>query len=220
MRPTALAAFFPWVGSFEGLYLDDGTVFDWMGLDVEGRVATTLGCDIDSPENAALLVWRHSPAPDGPLASRDEVYHEWARVKAMQAHKDAGGASEVFRDSAHLHVDLPSLYGYLGKLVAAQEVILRRTIPNWDDRPGVVQMARARTSYAMGAGKPWPHLDAAIVRGDWPMAAQECMPSDLLAQSKKYRQSYDAVRQLYLVAGDYPGDDLPDPLPNGLEANA
>lgn len=215
MRATALAAFFPWVGQFEGLYLDDGTVFRWMGLDEEGRVATTLGCDIDSPQNAALLTWRYTPAADAPIASRAEVYHEWARVKAMQAHKDEGGASEAFRSSARLFVDLASLYGYLGKLVAAQEPMLRRRIPAWDTVPGVVQMARIRTSYAEGATALWPLLDAAIARGAWAEAAKQCFPGDMATQSAKYRQSYWAVYELYLLGKDYPGDELPNPLPNG-----
>lgn len=216
MRPSALAAFFPWVGSFEGLTCDDGTPFRWMGLDEEGRVATTLGCDVDSPANALLLTWHIGPDDGAPIASAAQVTREWYRVKAMQQWKKSGGASGPFRSSAVLFVDLPSLYAYLGKLIAAQEPILRRSIPNWDDQRAVVQVARVRTSYAMGAGKLWPHLDAAIVRGDWATAAAECMPSDLPRQSAKYRQSYDAVRQLYLVAADYPGDELPDPLPDGL----
>ena len=213
MRATVAAAFFPWVGQFEGITCDDGTPFTWMGLDVHGRVATTLGCDIDSPANACALVWRRA---DGSVASSGEVTVEWMRVKAMQGFKAMGGASHPFRSSARLFVDLASLYAYLMRLLATQEPILRRTIAHWEDLAGVAQMGRLRTSYAEGAAKPWPHLDAALSRCDWATAAAECMPGDIKTQSAKYRQSYDAVRALYLVAADYPGDELPVPLPDGL----
>jgi hypothetical protein len=213
MRATVAAAFFPWVGQFEGLTCDDGTPFTWMGLDEEGRVATALGCDIDAPASASLLVWHRA---DGSIASSGEVAAEWHRVKALQSARKCGGASSAFRSTATLFVDLPSLYAYLTRLLATQEPILRRSIPTWEDLPGVAQVARLRTSYAEGASKPWPLLDAALVRCDWTTAAAECMPGDVATQSAKYRQSYDAVRALYLVAADYPGDELPVPLPDGL----
>lgn len=217
MRSAALAALWPWLGQFEGLWLDDGTMFQWLGLDTEGRTVTALGADLASPRAMAAIIWRHGTAPDAPQATYDEICHEWARVQAMQSHKGEGAASKVFRESAHLYLDVASLYDWCARKLAAMEEWVRSHSPigeAWDGLPSVVQIARARTLWAEG-DVVWPKLDAAIVAGDWAACVDECVPGDMETQPESYRASYRAVEDLYRQVGYYPGDALPDAMPDG-----
>jgi hypothetical protein len=202
------------MGRFEGLYLDDGSLFQWLGLDEKGRPCTALGVDLPGPGMMAEIVWRHGKSPDYQVATYAEVCHEWVRVDAMQSSKGLGAASAVFRDSAHLYFDPPSLYLWCTKKAAVFEAALRRTIPNWDDRPACAQLARLRTEWADGV-TAWPKLDAAIAAGNWATAKAECLPRDLATQTRAYRQSYAAVESFYSLAAMYPPDVLPTPLPDG-----
>jgi hypothetical protein len=200
------SSFFAFIGPFEGLYLDDGSVFSWLGLDVKGRPCAEM----------SHVIWRRVWSKDGgtgQAAQADELAHEWARVKAMVAHSASGAASPVFRDSAHLYLDLASLYSYLTRVKLANfEAALRKSIPNWDDLPEGIQTARMRTEWADG-DDAWPKLDAAIVAGDWAQARQECLPALLQfdlrgmtvrwrnparpGQTEAYLRSYQAVADLY-----------------------
>lgn len=224
MRQSVRNALFPWLGQFEGLWRSDGSIFAWLGLDRLGRPAGPVGSDFPSPGTMAIVKWCYGYAPKvggvGARADYDKICYEWARVKAMQAYKNAGGASDAFKNSANIYCDMASLFSYLATLVGDQEVTLRHLITGWDTLPGVVQMGRLRTSYAEGASARWPKLDRAIMAGDWATAQKECLPSDLEVQPFEYRRSYRAVQQLYTAAVDWPGEDLPDPLPNGTDTQA
>ena len=204
MWPSVRSRIVPWLSNFEGA----GAPI--MGLDIYGRVQTRHGCDLDDPRIAYRLVWRYA---GGQIADRDAVYHEWARVKAMQDHKLEGGSSRAFVESAHLFVDEASLVAYLDELIAGKEAFLRNRIMGWDALPGVVQLARLRTAYAGEGAMGWPKLDLALSAGRWDVAVTECKPGDYDRQNPSYRRSYDAVAELYRIAPLYPGDALPDVLP-------
>jgi hypothetical protein len=204
MWPSVAARIVPWLSNFEGV----GAPV--MGLDIYGRVQTRHGCDLDDPRIAYRLTWRHA---GGQVATQDEVYHEWARVKAMQSHKLEGGSSKAFTDSAHLYVDETSLVAYLDGLIAGKEAYLRTVIDDYDGLPAPAQLARLRTSYAGEGAHGWPKLNAALSARNWSVAMAECMPGDYGRQNSSYRASYDAVRELYRIADAGQGDWLPDPLP-------
>src|ERR1017187_5445376 len=114
MRDSVKISLLPWLGQFEGLWVDSTHVFAWLGLDVRGRPAGPIGSDFPTPQSMAKVAWRHNYEPMlggvGTRAAYDEICHEWARVAAMTSHAGAGGASSVFRDSAKLYVDLASLF--------------------------------------------------------------------------------------------------------------
>lgn len=204
MWPSVRSRIVPWLSVFEGA----GAPV--MGLDIYGRVQTRHGCDIDDPRTAYMLTWKHT---GGQVATQDEVYHEWARVKAMQNHKLEGGSSAVFVDSAHLFVDENSLVAYLDNLVAGKEAFLRTVIDGYDDLPGPAQLARLRTSYAGEGPHGWPKLNAALSARQWDVAVVECMPGDYDRQNESYRKSYDAVRELYRISPDWLDGAMPDVLP-------
>lgn len=204
MWPSVRSRIVPWLSVFEGA----GAPV--MGLDIYGRVQTRHGCDIDDPRIAYMLVWNHA---GGQVATQDEVYHEWARVKAMQSHKLEGGSSATFVNSAHLFVDEDSLVAYLDNLIAGKEAFLRTVIDGYDDLPGPAQLARLRTSYAGEGQHGWPRLNAALSARHWDVAMAECMPGDYERQNDSYRKSYDAVRELYRIATDWPNGSMPDVLP-------
>lgn len=227
MRASALAAWPRWIGTFEGVRLSDGTLFQWLGLDSRRRPVTAYGCDLASPGAMAALTWRHGPGADAPIASYQEITAEWTRVAMMVAHAGQGAASKAFRESAQLYYDVQSMNAWINAKIRVLEAILKKHIPTWAICPAVVQLARMRTEWAVG-DEAWPKLDLAIGRGEWVTAAKECWPSDAgpdpedpktadrrLTQPREYVQSYTAVRALYRLADAYPGDELPDPLPDG-----
>ena len=203
MWPSVRSRLLPWLARWEGSV-------SWMYLDVLGRVATGIGTDLNSPQAANALIWRH---PGGQQASPDEVVHEWLRVKAMTSSAKLGGGNAVWRDSAHLTVDPDSLAEYPDALLEGYESVLRTRIQGYDALPGPAQLARLRTAYAEGPGARWPKLDAALSAQDWATAVEECSPGDYARQNASYRASYDAVCELYRIAPDWPGDSLPDVLP-------
>lgn len=213
MRTSVALAIWPWLGRFEGLYLSDGSLFQWLGLDKKGRPVTALGVDLPSPSAMGAIVWRKGPKPTDVLATFEEVAIEWHRVKAMQSHAGEGGASQAFRSSAYLFYDVDSLFKWCRAKAASLEVYLRHSIPNWDSIPALAQIARLRTPWADGPGIAWPHLDAAIESGDWDTAARECLPSDMASQTSDYRCSYYSVQTLYLLCKQFSGEELPTPLP-------
>lgn len=212
-----VTSFLDWVGQFEGVWLDAARTvrFRWLGLDKEGRPSSAYGSDFASAQAMAEVVWRTGPGPSDPPATFQQIADEWHRVNSMQAHKGEGGASAAFRDSARLFYDVPSLYNWCGRKLGIMYDARRKAIPGWDSVPLVGRLARLRTSWADGAFAEWPHLDAAISRGDWVTAAAECMPRDYSVQTLAYQRSYDAVRTLYQLAPSYPGDELPSPMPDG-----
>jgi hypothetical protein len=216
MYPSVQAAFWPWLGNFEGVFRSDGIRFSWLGLDKLGRPATAYGCDLPSPQAMNAIVWRHLPNSTAPIATYTEIAHEWVRVDAMQAWKAYGGASDVFMNSAHLYYDVDSLTAWCNRKLALLEQQILSTIPNYATIPGLAQMARMRTSWADGGASPWPHLDAAISNGNWTEAQNQCMPEDLAVQTPAYVQSYNAVKQMYGMCYQYSYDSLPATIPNGL----
>ena len=218
MYSNVASAFWPWIGQFEGVFRSDGIRFGWLGLDKLGRPATAYGCDLPSPQAMAQIIWRHSPDQNSPVASYAEVVHEWARVDAMQAYKAYGGASDVFMNSAHLYYDVASLTAWCNRKLALLEQQILSTIPNYATIPGLAQMARMRTSWADGGASKWPHLDLAISQGNWVEAQNQCMPEDYDVQTTAYQQSYQAVKQMYGLCGQFPGNDLPESIPNGSNA--
>jgi hypothetical protein len=229
VRPVVAQNIWPWIGAYEGLYCSDGSLFQWLGLDVLGRPCTALGVDLPSPAAMGAIRWRHGRDSTSPQATPDEVAHEWARVYSMadvdpdgSRHCPDGAASSKFRDSTHLYFDVPSLYAWCANKADQIEAALRRLIPRWDSLEACAQLARLRTAWADGPASRWPKLDAALQAGRWGTAGAEpgtasgeCMPSDYGRQNPTYRRSYMAVRQLYVLAATTPPDQLPSPIPDG-----
>jgi hypothetical protein len=213
MRDSVKAVILPWLAQFEGSV-------PWMYLDIYGRVACGIGTDINSPSAALQLEWHWK---NGQRATPSEVTREWCGVQAMQGHTTDGGGSATWRDRAQLTVGQASLAAYTATLFGVYEALLilpERIGPAWPTLPGVVQLARLRTSYADGESAAldgWPALDWAIRCERWEDAARECMPKDLGRQNASYKLSYHAVQDLYLLADAWPGEDMPSPLPNGTE---
>lgn len=225
MNPDTLARFWPWLGSYEGLYLSPGVVWQSAGLDDYGRPCCALGVDLPSPQVMARIAWRHGRDSRAPTATYDEVCHEWARIYSMaRVSPDgarsypSGAASREMLDSAHLWLDVSSLYAYCGALLSEMEAAVRAsTIPTWDAIPELAKVARARTLWADGDHSRWPRLDAAISAGLWSEAAAQCTPSDYARQNPTYQRSYDAVRAMYLLCPDNPGA-LPSAMPGEVPA--
>ena len=204
MRASAKAAFLPWISLFEGS-------LPRPYQDVHGAV--TVGIGMLCPLSCALgLLWRVPST--GQLAGPTDVRAAYAALLALPP----GNGGVWYQSRVDLAIDPDSLEQWTEDTLLQFESTLRSPAhvgPAWDALPAVAQLARFRTAWADGPQSQWPHLDAALARGDWDTAMIECWPGDTATQPSAYRASYRAVRELYGLAATYPGDQLPDPLPTG-----
>lgn len=221
MRATTLAAYPGWLTPYEGNY--PGLYRDKDGL-------PTAGLAFLVPLSIGLgLAW--TVPSSGALATPADIHAGYEALFALP--KGMGGG--WYQSRVPLRLSPHSAAVLFAEKIASYEKALSSPThvgPAWFTLPAVCQLARLRTDWADGSASPWPKLDAALARGDWAAAAAECWPKDAgpdpddpstagrkTTQPKEYIASYRAVRALYLLAADYPGDELPDPLPDGAEAD-
>lgn len=192
MYPSVAQAFRPLSGRLEG-------IFDTMYPDIYGLVTTGLGNLIDASANKALLPW--SPALmwtwrdrlTGQPVSEAEVVREWERMKNNPDLMEAGVGRK--RAAARLYLDQGEVDRLFNWRLHADEQILRRRFPGWDDEfPADAQMATLLVAWAAGAGFAWPNTVAAIQARDWAAASQH-------ARSRKMNQNRnDAITGHFLAA--------------------
>jgi len=117
-------------------------------LDQKGLVTTGIGNLIDPYTEGGSLPWRHGQ--NGPLASQDEIYTMWHKVKAAQDKKNLGGGNSYWQNLTDLRLnddDIASLSN--GKLQANEEV-LKQSFPAWESWPADAQMGTLSMAWAMG----------------------------------------------------------------------
>lgn len=221
MRTTAIAAFPGWLAQFEG---------DLPGLYRDAKGLPTVGLAYLIPLSTALgLAWT---LPSGALASPADIHAAYDRLFVLPAGMGGGW----YQSRLGLFLSPHSAALLFVEKVRSFEAALRsaRHIgPEYDALPAVCQIARMRSAWADGGESSWPKLDAALARGDWRTAAEQCWPKDAgpdpwdpatagrrTTQPREYTASYCAVRGLYLLADVYPGDELPESLPDGDEGPA
>jgi hypothetical protein len=163
MRPSVLAAFFPFSDSLEGH-------LPYMYLDVEGYVTTGIGDLVDPIAVALALPWQLS----GYAASQQEIGDQWTRVKGCGMEK-AGGGAQASLTTIRLTED--AIDALVRGKAAEMESILRAKFPAWDDACADAQLATLSTSWAEGAyglTHSWPKFDAAFLAADWATCAIQC----------------------------------------------
>jgi len=183
MHPSVAQALVPFNAPIEG-------VVPWMYVDRKNLVTTGMGNLINPIENALKLQWHHlagqadkSKRPfdfTGPIASPQEVYAAWQKVKNAGVSSLGGGKQAYLTD---LRLDDAGLDAVVHNTVTNNEAYLKARIPHWDEFPADAQLALLSMAYAMGpgyaersGGSYFPKFMAAV--NAWPprfdVAAQEC----------------------------------------------
>jgi hypothetical protein len=128
----------PLEGSVNHMYLDD-----------KGLVTDDLGDLIDSPKAAMATPW-HVGAPDGPLASEDQIVDEWNRTKHSGMAGRGGGNQ---RPGKTLFLDQVTMTSVFTARLNENEKLLAGLFVGWDDFTQEAQLVCHSMTWAMGEDK-------------------------------------------------------------------
>lgn len=188
MLPVVREAFFPFTTKHEGAIRGRAGV-PWMYLDVLGKVTTGLGYLIDSPSAAATLPWKR---PDGSLASREEIFEDWGKVKAHandKTYTDAGGGSDIQAALTTLRLDDDGINQSTAARLDQFAQDLYQSFPAWDTWPADAQLGLLSMAWAMGPNfaHKFPKFSAAanLLRPDFETMAEESEINTLPRRDEK-----------------------------------
>lgn len=162
------ASWCAWSKPFEGrvptMYRDS---------DAEGWVTVGVGCLIDPEPLARTLPWRKH---GDELATPDEIYSEWWRVKRLPA----AMAWWRYAGPMALHLDDAAIDDLVLQRLDADAVVLAAFWPAFGDFPAGAQRGLLSLAWGVGpgatgsglTGPTWPHLHAAVEAQDWRAAAE------------------------------------------------
>jgi len=198
MKSSVEAGFVGFSAPLEG-------VVRWMYLDIKGLVTVAIGNLID-PVSMAFdvpFVW-----PDGRSATRSEIQHEWIKVKrtttlARSGYRAAERVSE-------LRLTDDGVEALVSRVLHRFDAELVRRYPEFDSWPADAQLATLAMAWACGTGfgRTFKLLDAALKRGDWATASQQCHINE--AGNPGVIPRNKAMKQLFFLAAALPcdGDEL------------
>lgn len=135
-------------------------------LDVKGLVTIGVGNLVD-PLAPALAV--RMIAPDGNLATPEQITKEWAYVKRDERAKDWRFATRL--TALRLHPD--ELIRLVDRQLDVNDSHLAKRFPQFRSWPADAQFAIHSLSWAAGPGFNFPKLDAALRAGDFLTASKE-----------------------------------------------
>lgn len=167
MRDIVRRSFVAFSGPLEG-------VVPWMYADVRGLVTCAIGILIDPVSYALPLPWVR--LTDGRAASASEIIADWQRVKG-----DASMARLGHRAAEHVTALRLTPEGVERVVLAKLDQVDAQLSQRWQEYPtwcADAQLATLSMAWAMGAGFDFPRWDAAVRRGLWLVAAQECTISE------------------------------------------
>ena len=150
MKPAARAAFVRFSAPLEG-------ICPWMYLDILGYITTGMGNLVDPILLATALPWLN---PDGSPTSPDDVRAAW---KAVDDHRTApkgvrqptGLATkygQAFAPVTTIRLDEAGIDAVCNRQLSANEAIMHRYFPGFDDLPADAQLCLHSMAWAMGAG--------------------------------------------------------------------
>lgn len=166
MRPAVRAAFVAFSAPLEG-------VVPWMYADVRGLVTTAIGILIDPVSYALALPWVRR---DGSPATPAEVVADWQRIKGDASMARLGHRAAERVTSLRLTPE-----GVEAVVLRKLDELDAQLAQRWQEYPtwcSDAQLATLSMAWAMGAGFDFPRWDAAVRRGLWLVAAQECTISE------------------------------------------
>jgi len=138
--------------------------------DIKGLLTVGIGCLCDPVSLALPLPW---VLPDGSPASQADIAHQWHVVKTQanpRLHwRFAAGLSTMrLTDAGILQVADDRL--------KANEAIMRKHFPHWDDMPADAQLCCCSMAWAVGAGFPivFSSFTRLLNNGDYGGAIEAC----------------------------------------------
>lgn len=165
VRDTWLAAVKPWEGRESGMYPDTHD---------PPLITTGMGNLIDPVERALPLPWLRK-ADDQP-ATEDEVRAEWQRMHDDRHRLSVAGAHAA-RKMATLYLTDEAIDALVCQVRDEMWATLVRMFPRVEEAPAPAQRGLLLMIWALGGGemrREFPHFCAAVLNGDWAMAAAEC----------------------------------------------
>lgn len=149
----------------------DGRV-SWMYLNIFGLVTTAVGISIDPLELAIELPFVRKE--DGTRASTREIRAEWSMIKAESTLVSLG--YWACQERTRLRLEDEDIDNLVLNRVLANERMLRRTFPAWEDWPADAQLGVLSMAWVLGPEftKTWRDFTLACLSGDWADAARKC----------------------------------------------
>lgn len=148
--------------------------------DIRGLTTIAYGDLCNTPGEAAALPMVH---PDGTFATSAEKVAAWHTV-----HDDPNAAARGWKYAATLTTLRLTRDGMatlaLRKLDANDAILLRR-LPDWEDYPACAQMAMHSLAWACGADFHFPKLISACQARDWDVASIQIQMNEYTPEGKR-----------------------------------
>lgn len=169
MRAALPATFVRLTKGFEG-------ATTWLYLDVLGIPTTAYGNALFSAAASAALPWHRA---DGSPATRDEIIAEYAAVQALKGVRntrgvlwtDCGGGA--FASVTRLRLSEDGVAQLVMATFEKDYADLLVRYEQLDDWPLCAALAVCSLAWACGDRYKFPHMDAALARRDFALAALE-----------------------------------------------
>ncbi len=161
----------------------------WMYLDTVGKVTVGVGLMLGNEIAALSLPFVVGDQPAG----LDQIGREFARVRAMKS----GRAAKFYVSKLGLYLPDDAIDAKLRDTIRGFESYLRLHISGYEALPDTAKLALLDMVYNLGPGRlfaEYPHLIAAVERGDWRAAAA----SSLRRGPSSERNAW--VKQQFLAA--------------------
>jgi hypothetical protein len=162
-------------------------------LDVRGLVTIAWGVLVDPLTPMTYLPLVHA---DGRPATYPEIAVEWGVIKGTPdlAHLGASAA----RPLCELHLTPDGVRRVVQARLDATVADLCRRYPTLATWPADAQLALLLGAWATGTASPYPKRDAALARGDYLTAADECRIAGNAPRSQVlvalYIEAHESVR--------------------------
>lgn len=169
--------------------------------DMKELVTVGLGDLADPIELALKMPMRTS---DGTPASPDEIRVEWRRIKYAPDLGRLGWRSAIKLTTLHMTKEDCEVL-VLEKL-RANEAILKKSFPAWDEWPADAMMALLSWAWAVGPAARYPKMFAALKAGDFAKAMDECtinpQVGTIVVRNKRNKQLLQNAADVILLDAD------------------
>ena len=144
-------------------------------LDSKGLVTTGIGNLCDPVGLGSGLPWRHQ---DGTLATLGEYMAEWATVNALDGKDGKPDAAKegwvVAARYCKLRLNDADIDALCRAKLDANEAVLRKRVPNYDDHCADVHLFLHSWAWAVGPWDNYPRMLKAIAENKYRTAVREC----------------------------------------------
>ncbi|MEK7269827.1 MAG: hypothetical protein AAB215_02665 [Planctomycetota bacterium] len=168
---------------------------EWPYLDTKGNVTTGVGHLVPNAKAFAGLGWVNKAT--GAPATPDELKAGWENLQAQKGQGKFGNhfRAEWYKGRSGLTLPNPTVNDIFVKDVRAHADGVRKILgaAKFDSAPQPAQEGILDMAYNMGPGYltngVWPKFTAAVKRGDWKTAADECRRPEVGASRNRWTRN-------------------------------